>query len=44
MAFLAKKRKAREKLKQQIAVAFGTFLIGGTIAIGVIFLIIRAFS
>lgn len=44
MAFLAKKRKQREKLKHQIAVALGTFIIGGMVAIGVIILIIKAFS
>lgn len=44
MAMLAKKRKAKERLKYQIAVALGTFIIGGTIAIGVIFLVIKAFS
>lgn len=44
MAFLAKKRKEREKLKQQLAVAFGTFLIGGIIAIGAVFLMIKAFT
>ena len=44
MAFLAKRRKQREKLKQQIAVALGTFLIGGAIAIGAVVLMIKAFS
>jgi type III secretory pathway component EscV len=44
MALMAKKRKEREKLKHQIAVAFGTFIIGGTVAIGVIILIIKAFT
>lgn len=44
MAFLAKRRKQREKLKQQIAVALGTFIIGGAIAIGAVILMIKAFS
>lgn len=44
MALMAKKRKEREKLKHQITVAVTTFIIGGTVAIGVIFLIIKAFT
>lgn len=44
MALMAKKRKEREKLKHQIAVALATFIIGGAVAIGVIVLFIKAFT
>jgi Asp-tRNA(Asn)/Glu-tRNA(Gln) amidotransferase C subunit len=44
MAMLAKKRKEREKLKQQITVGLGVFIVGGGISVGLIYLVIRMFA
>lgn len=44
MAILAKKRKEREKLKQQITVGLGVFIVGGGISVGLIYLVIRIFA
>ena len=41
---MARKRREREKLQQQIAVGLGTLIIGGGIAWGFFMLIIKAFG
>ena len=43
-AMLNKKRKEREKLIHTVSVGLITFVVGGGLAIGVIFLIIKAFG
>lgn len=43
-AMLNKKRKEREKLIHSVLVGLTTFVVGGSLAIGVIFLIIKAFG
>ena len=43
-AMLSKKRKEREKLIHAVSAGLITFVVGGSIAIGVIFLIIKAFG
>jgi len=43
-AMLNKKRKEREKLIHTVSVGLITFVVGGSLAIGVIFLIIKAFG
>jgi len=43
-AFMAKKKKQKEKLQQQIAVGLLTLIIGGGICIGLIALVIKAFG
>jgi len=43
-AMLNRKRKEREKLIHTISVGLITFIIGGGVAIGIIFLIIKAFG
>ena len=41
---MARKRKQRERLTQQILVAGTTLIVGGGIAVGLIYLVIRAFT
>ena len=43
-AMLNKKRKEREKLIHDISVGLVAFVVGGGVAIGIIFLIIKAFG
>jgi len=44
MAMLARKRKEREKLINQLLVGGTTLVIGGSLAIGALYLVIRAFT
>ncbi len=43
-ALLAKKKKAKDKLINQLLVGITTFVIGGGFAVGILYLIIRAFT
>tara|TARA_R100001082_G_scaffold108147_1_gene83004 strand:+ start:155 stop:517 length:363 start_codon:yes stop_codon:yes gene_type:complete len=43
-ALMAKKKRQREKLQQQIAVGLLTLIIGGAICIGLFALVIKAFG
>ena len=42
--YMARKRKEREKLQQQIAVGLATLIIGGGICVGIFLLILKAFG
>tara|TARA_Y200000002_G_scaffold27649_2_gene20781 strand:- start:2557 stop:3018 length:462 start_codon:yes stop_codon:yes gene_type:complete len=42
--YMAKKKRERERLQQQIAVALATLLIGGGLCVGLFMLIIKAFG
>ena len=44
MAMLARKRKEKEKLINQLLVGGTTFVIGGGLAVGILYLVIRAFT
>lgn len=44
MAMLARKKKEREKLISQLLVGGTTLVIGGSLAIGALYLVIRAFT
>jgi len=44
MAMLARKRKEKEKLINQLLVGGTTLVIGGSLAIGALYLVIRAFT
>jgi hypothetical protein len=44
MALLARKKKERDKLMNQLLVGVVTFVIGGGLAVGILYLIIRAFT
>ena len=44
MAMLARKRKEKERLINQLLVGGTTFVIGGGLAVGILYLVIRAFT
>ena len=44
VAMLARKKKERDKLINQLLVGGTTFVIGGGLAVGLLYLIIRAFT
>jgi hypothetical protein len=44
MAMLAKKRKERQHLMHQLTIGLGVFVIGGTLAAGLTYLVIKSFT